>query len=93
MSVHIFTRGRLRVVAGWDRPLQHHHLTVTCGDNVLYSNINDAALDGGGMTAVQVLAKLAFLGIRPPERLFEQLQRDERDDVGNDVTNYAGEVP
>jgi hypothetical protein len=90
MSQHIFMRGRVRVVAGWDRPLQEHFLTVTRDGDVLYSNLTDPALeDGGGMSAALVIEKLLALRLAPPPQLFEQLRRDERDDVGNAVNHYS----
>lgn len=48
MSQHRFNRGKLEILAGWDKPLQHFFLVVEKEekDDPIYSNIFDSSANG-----------------------------------------------
>lgn len=89
MSQHMFHFKDLSVQCGWDRPLGHHFLTVCRAgdeDDFVYCNLYDPALGfGGGMTAEQVVMKLAELQIPVPTGLPHALLEDKVKNAGNDV--------
>lgn len=56
---------------GWDTPLQYYYLTVTRGEKILYSNLDDPTATtgtyGGGLNLTQLQAKLAHHGFSVEE--------------------------
>ncbi|QIL78401.1 hypothetical protein [Hymenobacter sp. HDW8] len=95
MSKHLFsstTRAgqRVNVQCGWDRPLQHHYLTVFAGEavpeNVLYTSL----MERGGLPDVDSLADhLEELSIEAPEGLYERLWLDaEFNESSNEVKQW-----
>jgi len=93
--------GTIRVVVttGWDRPLQHHFLTVerqVDGEDLpLYCNMDDPALNTvmGGMTADMVIDKLEDLKIPYPEVLLHDLNDDKFHNRGNYIIKYGFDTP
>lgn len=83
-QVHFMTefRGqRALVISGWDRPLQHFHLSiydpgVDTEDDVLWEGLFQ--LPRGGLSSAEaVKQKLLELGIQPPEGFVEICDRRE----------------
>lgn len=97
MSQHHFSTTassgqQVQVQCGWDRPLQHHHLTVweapqePAGREVLYTCLVER---GGGLPDVDAVAdELEKLGIEAPEGLYERLWLDESFNQGNGLTQW-----
>jgi hypothetical protein len=91
-------------MAGWDRPLQNFFFQASklcecdgqddcekClgeGEIYLYENLRDPALSLGRMTLAQVAARMNQYLTDYPRELLTALQRDQRLDAGNDITEY-----
>jgi hypothetical protein len=99
MSQRTFTAsGGYQVLTGWDRPLQRFFLVIETkeqnhpgyqGDDYAFSNLN---LPNPAMSIDQIYATLYRFKIMPPPTLFDDLEEDKRDNVGNFVFDY-GEWP
>lgn len=95
MGKHIFstttsTGQQVNVQCGWDRPLQHHYLTVFAGEavpeNVLYTSLMER---GGLPDADAVSDKLDELGIEAPEGLLGRIWLDsEFNESSNEVKQW-----
>lgn len=102
MSRHIYTtthQGKPATVAlGFDRPLQGFFLTVGSDDGAepdIYCNLDDPMLfPWGGLppTLEPFQKQLQRLGIRIPERMLQEVRRDQFNNVGNRVEFYADEL-
>ena len=107
MSQHIFQKNSgaqtVRVVLGYDRPLNYFFLTVQRlnsssapspfgapsddDDGFLYSNLSDP--DAGFRADLQYYRdRLKQLAITIPERMFDEVTADAANRVGNRVVRY-----
>jgi hypothetical protein len=106
MSHHIFQtalNGRpVTVDLGWDRPLQYVFMTVSSQDlkdhpdddssPYLYSNLDDENLPIQGTQSVEYFQdRLTELGISVPSIMFQSVQDDQNQDVGNKTVAYQAD--
>jgi hypothetical protein len=89
MSQHIYENGDLHVRMGYDRPLNYVFCTVERDGEMIYSNLSD---DGAGTEQQDVWyfnQVLHRLGIAVPVKMFAEIEKDQRDRVGNRVVEYG----
>ncbi len=77
------------VSIGYDRPLNYVHcIVMSTSLDLLYSNLDD---ENAGTTLQDVRyykGVLESLGIKLPESIYEQVERDQMLRVGNRVVTY-----
>lgn len=98
MSRHTFDTTlddkRVRVVMGWDRPLQYVFMTVenlSASDDeaqFLYDNL-DEAVDPSELSLEHFRVQLSRLGVAIPERMFEEVALDQANNVGNRLVDHT----
>jgi hypothetical protein len=87
----------VKVLMGWDRPLQGFFLVVQDADDpseYLYSNLNDPALRrwlGLPPTIDHFLNELKMLGVTVPVAMVDQVRADAWGNVGNRHVVYDSE--
>jgi hypothetical protein len=96
MSQHYFNTEHqgepITVVLGWDRPLGHYFMLVERRepapeqDDYLYINLDHA--DAFELELDDYRAKLEELGIKVPEVMFDEVERDCIQRVGNRQVVY-----
>jgi len=105
MSQHTFLttcNGQpVRVLLGWDRPLQYHFLVVeytdrpggdpACcdGEPFVYSNLDDPNAIGADLD--YYVGILGSLGITVPQSMIDQVRLDGEFNRGNFVVEHVGE--
>ena len=91
MSQHIFrTTLAVEVTLGYDRPLDYVFCAIAAPTGeILYSNLND---DEAGTTCQDVQyfrEKLAAFGLSMPESMWTEVERDQRNRVGNRTMEHT----
>lgn len=96
-------KGRpISIVAGWDKPLQGFYLFIelldATGDDdeeeedyYLYSNLGDAELAayyGLPPTFDYFVNKLTSFGLKIPDRMYDEIMKDQRQNVVNRRVGY-----
>ncbi|WP_151193836.1 hypothetical protein [Cysteiniphilum sp. JM-1] len=76
----------VKVLMGWDRPLQYHYLVIEHNQKYLYSNLDD---DHFPKDLNYFYAKLNQFGINPPDSLYQKLLHDEAVNRGNHFEDYG----
>lgn len=72
--------GWLRIMAGWDPPLQYHFLTIGDPGNMLYSNLADP--QGPGVPLERIAQILEQHNIPMPAQLLSDLELDRKHNLG-----------
>lgn len=90
MSQHILKHSVWKVVLGFDRPLGYVFCTIEKGGRVLYSNLSDGQ---AGTTQQDVryyapIIKKKVPSIDVPVEMFEAVEQDQRNNVGNRLVFY-----
>lgn len=76
MSQHHLTSGQEQITTGYDRPLNHFHLTVkNARGEVTYTQLSEPR---GGLTLNDLTKKCRELKLNVPEELFEHLEDEQR---------------
>lgn len=89
MSRRIYSYKEKEIVAGWDRSLRRHFLTIFGPDD---SNGEETIVWDSGisvMTPHDVLTQLEDKGIPYPRSLYTDLLYDESYNAGNVIKNYG----
>ncbi len=88
MSQHTFIHADLKILCGWDRPLQGYFLVIEKDgfDEPYYSNLYE---DNPHPSSFDVfLIALSRFGIDLPEGLIEALEQDKSENIGNALTAW-----
>ncbi len=87
MSQHYFRPVPNTVILmGWDRPLQGYFCVIECGDELLYSNLEDPILDErGGMSGSldYLLDCVVARGLNVPQEMIAEIKADAAHNIGN----------
>ena len=76
MSQHHLTSGQEQITTGYDRPLNHFHLTgKNARGEVTYTQLSEPR---GGLTLNDLTKKCRELKLNVPEELFEHLEDEQR---------------
>lgn len=95
MSQHIvrscFQGKPVSVMLGWDRPLGHYFLVIAeeDADDPIYSNLDQP--NAYDMTVEDLQAVLVDHQIDVPAVMFEQIQLDRQNRVGNRCVSYLAD--
>jgi hypothetical protein len=84
----------IKVLLGWDRPLQHVFLVVMkeseCQmEELLYSNLDDPK--SYGQDLVYYRNKVSDLGLSLPETMYTEVERDQVNNAGNRFVQHTFE--
>jgi len=85
MSQRTFTHNGMKVLTGWDRPLQYFFLVIEDSDDYVFSNLSRP---DPRMTIPEIERTLDHFEIKYPESLFEDLLEDKKLDRGNHFIDY-----
>ena len=88
MSQHIYQRGDVTVRLGYDRPLDFVFCTIQKADEVVYSNLSDPIAGTMCEDVGYYRDVLAQHGITVPEEMFENVEQDQTERIGNKVVEY-----
>jgi hypothetical protein len=103
MSQHnfqtVYKNRPVNVLMGWDRPLAGFFLVIEYSDNqdkeeYAYVNLDDeeiAAWDGLPPDTNRFTSVLASMGIRVPQLMLDEIQKDAENNVGNRYVCYDAE--
>jgi hypothetical protein len=89
MSQHIYQNDDLQVRMGYDRPLDYVFCIVERGDEMLYSNLSDEKAGTEQQDIRYFKEVLDSLGITVPSKMFEEIEKDQSQRVGNRVVEYG----
>jgi hypothetical protein len=88
VSQHIYTKDNLRIVLGYDRPLDYVFCTIQREGEYIYTNLADENA-GTSQQDVNYFRKvLADNKITVPEQMFTEVENDQRNRIGNRVVNW-----
>jgi hypothetical protein len=102
MSQHIYKTTHqdrpIEVLIGWDRPLQGFFMMIDWldeendSDEYLYSNLDDLNLQNSHPKELSYfLERLSVLGVVVPQKMLQEVLKDQRENAGNRTERYEEE--